>query len=182
MTRMTQRKKSFFIHKNPFRTCIEEIDFIMGLAKEIKGIWGVLRRKGMQLILNVYLWYDVVCRHRCTWGRGGESKYVSHKNAINAKKGTLIRFSDKPKDPLKRIWPKPQGPPLDSQLLCIYVNVNNEKTKTRRTTTIEDWETVIYCCPTFAKHLAQPPSRKTWSLEVEASKWVQWLFVTDRYP
>jgi hypothetical protein len=55
MTRMTQRKKSFFIHKNPFQTCIEEIDFIMGLAKEIKGILGVLRSKGMQLILNVYL-------------------------------------------------------------------------------------------------------------------------------
>ncbi len=48
--------------------------------------------------------------------------------------------------------------------------------------TIEDRETVIYCGPTFAKHLARPPSRKTWSLEVEASKCVHWLFDTDRYP
>jgi hypothetical protein len=83
------------------------------------------------------MWYVDIDAHGGVGG-GRKSKYVSHKNAKNTKKGTLIRFSYKPKHTLKRIWPKPQGPPLDSQLLCIYVNVNNEKTKTRRTTTIED--------------------------------------------
>jgi hypothetical protein len=35
---------------------------------------------------------------------------LSHKNAIKHKKGTLLDFMTTPSIPLKRIWPKPQGP------------------------------------------------------------------------
>ncbi len=33
------------------------------------------------------------------------------------------RFSDNPKYPLNKIWPKPQGPTLDFQQLCIYAQL-----------------------------------------------------------
>ncbi len=46
-----------------------------------------------------------------TRGRGVRPEKLSHKNAIQHKKGDPPRFSDNPKYPLKRIWPKPQETP-----------------------------------------------------------------------
>ncbi len=66
-------------------------------------------------------------------GGGGvvSSKKLSHKNAIKDKKrqqsGPPPRFSDNPKYPPKTIWPEPQGPPLDFQLLCIYGSGGTEE-------------------------------------------------------
>ncbi len=54
----------------------------------------------------------------------GEGVRFDHKNALNHenKEPPSARLSDNPKYPLKRIRPKPQGPPfLDFQLLCICV-------------------------------------------------------------
>jgi len=52
------------------------------------------------------------------------SEKLSHKNAIkHEKSGPRLDFLTTPSTPLKRIWPKPQGPPrppLDFQLVCIY--------------------------------------------------------------
>jgi hypothetical protein len=42
-------------------------------------------------------------------GGGGSDKF-GYKNAIKHEKGGPRRFSDSSQYPLKRIWPKPQGP------------------------------------------------------------------------
>ncbi len=64
-------------------------------------------------------------KHRCTQGGPGgiRSEKMSIKTAIKQKEEDPPRFSDSPKYPLKRIWPKPQGPlppPPSFKLLCIY--------------------------------------------------------------
>jgi hypothetical protein len=47
------------------------------------------------------------------WGGGGgvRPENLSHKNAIKHDKGDPLDFLTTPSIPLKRIWPKPQGPP-----------------------------------------------------------------------
>ncbi len=47
------------------------------------------------------MWYVDIDAHGGVGGGGRKSTYVSHKNAKKHEKGTLIRFSDKPKDPPK---------------------------------------------------------------------------------
>ena len=42
------------------------------------------------------------------------------------KSGPPLDFLTTPSTPLKRNWPKPQGPPLDFQLLCIYECARHE--------------------------------------------------------
>jgi hypothetical protein len=42
-----------------------------------------------------------------------------NKNAIKHEKGNLLDFLIAPSTPLKRIWPKPQRPLLDFQILFI---------------------------------------------------------------
>ncbi len=56
-------------------------------------------------------------------GGGVRSIKLSQKNAIKHDKGDPVDLLTTTSIPLERIWPKPQGPPpLDFQLLCIYVN------------------------------------------------------------
>jgi hypothetical protein len=44
-------------------------------------------------------------------GRGLWSEKLSHKNSIKHEKVDPLDFLTTPSTPLKRIWPKPQGPP-----------------------------------------------------------------------
>ena len=52
-------------------------------------------------------------------GGGGMGRFdiFGNKNA----KGDPLDFLTTPNTPLKIIWPKPQGPLMNFQLLCIYV-------------------------------------------------------------
>ncbi len=43
------------------------------------------------------------------WGRVERSIKWSHRKAIKHEKENPSRYSDNPKYPLKRIWPKPLG-------------------------------------------------------------------------
>jgi len=62
--------------------------------------------------------YNLIHSSLNTGGSGVRFKTLGRKNAIKHEKGTpTLDFLTTPINPLKRIFTKPEGPPMDFQLL-----------------------------------------------------------------